>query len=117
MKTLIIRKIKDKEISILYISPETLLSRSDIENLIGDREIGLFVIDEAHIVTTWGKSFRADYWYLGTYLQKLRKNKQFPIATFTATAIYGGPEDMYLETKGSLNLINPMQPSVLISSS
>ena len=45
------------------------------------------VIDEAHIVTTWGKSFRADYWYLGTYLQKLRKNKQFPIATFTATAI------------------------------
>lgn len=104
----IIRKIKDKEISILYISPETLLSRSDIENLIGDREIGLFVIDEAHIVTTWGKSFRADYWYLGTYLQKLRKNKQFPIATFTATAIYGGPEDMYLETKGSLNLINPI---------
>ena len=104
----IIRKIKEKEISILYISPETLLSRSDIEALIGDREIGLFVIDEAHIVTTWGKSFRADYWYLGTYLQKLRKKKKFPIATFTATAIYGGPEDMYLETKGSLNLINPI---------
>ena len=104
----IIRKIKDKEISILYISPETLLSRSDIETLIGDRKIGLFVIDEAHIVTTWGKSFRADYWYLGSYLQKLRKKKDFPIATFTATAIYGGPEDMYLETKGSLNLINPI---------
>lgn len=105
-------KIKNNEISILYISPETLLSRSDIVDLIGDRKVGLFVIDEAHIVTTWGKSFRADYWYLGNYLQKLRNRKDkkmnFPIATFTATAIYGGPEDMYKETRDSLNLLNPV---------
>lgn len=109
----IIEKIKDGKISILYISPETLLSRSDIKLLIGERQIGLFVIDEAHIVTTWGKAFRSDYWYLGSYLNKLRKemnkqNKGFPIATFTATAIYGGIEDMYAETRDSLNLINPI---------
>lgn len=104
----IMEKIKAKEVSILYISPETLLSRSDIAQLIGDRTIGLFVIDEAHIVTTWGKAFRSDYWYLGSYLQRLRKEMQFPIATFTATAIYGGMEDMYAETRDSLNLINPI---------
>ncbi|TCS84497.1 helicase-related protein [Tepidibacillus fermentans] len=101
-------KIANGEISILYISPETLLSRSDISMLIGDRKVGLFVIDEAHIVTTWGKAFRSDYWYLGSYLQKLRKQMKFPVATFTATAIYGGIEDMYSETRDSLMLINPI---------
>lgn len=104
----IMEKINSGEISILYISPETLLSRSDIALLIGKRTVGLFVIDEAHIVTTWGKAFRSDYWYLGSYLQRLRKEMQFPIATFTATAIYGGMEDMYAETRDSLNLINPI---------
>lgn len=104
----IMEKIRTGKISILYISPETLLSRSDISQLIGEREVGLFVIDEAHIVTTWGKAFRSDYWYLGSYLSKLRKEKNFPIATFTATAIYGGIEDMYGETRDSLGLINPI---------
>lgn len=100
--------IAEGKISILYISPETLLSRSDITQLIGNRKIGLFVIDEAHIVTTWGKAFRSDYWYLGSYLQRLRKDMKFPVATFTATAIYGGIEDMYAETRDSLNMINPI---------
>lgn len=104
----IVNRIQDGEISILYISPETLLSRSDIKMLIGERTVGLFVIDEAHIVTTWGKAFRSDYWYLGNYLQKLRKEMKFPIATFTATAIYGGVEDMYTETRDSLYLVNPI---------
>lgn len=76
--------------------------------LIGDRNIGIVIIDEAHIVTTWGKSFRADYWYLGIYLAKLRKEYKFPIVTFTATAIYGGREDMYLDTRNSLNMISPI---------
>ena len=107
-KRKIVDEIQEGTVSILYISPETLLSRSDIKDLIGARKIGLFVIDEAHIVTTWGKAFRSDYWYLGSYLQRLRREMNFPIATFTATAIYGGVEDMYLETRDSLNLINPI---------
>lgn len=102
------QKIQNNELAILYISPETLLSRSDIKMLIGDTtKVGLFIVDEAHIVTTWGKAFRSDYWYLGTYLQKMRKEMKFPIATFTATAIYGGEEDMYKETRDSLGLIKP----------
>lgn len=101
-------KIQSGQVSILYISPETLLSGANITQLIGERKVGLFVVDEAHIVTTWGKAFRSDYWYLGTYLSKLRKEMDFPIATFTATAIYGGIEDMYVETRDSLNLISPI---------
>lgn len=110
----IIEKVSDSQYHILYLSPETLLSRSDVEQLIGDRTIGMIVIDEAHIVTTWGKQFRPDYWYLGDHIRKLRKkqieNKQqsFVVATFTATAIYHGLEDMYTETINSLHMLNPI---------
>lgn len=112
----IIDKVAEGKYHILYISPETLLSRSDVEQLIGNRTIGMIIIDEAHIVTTWGKQFRPDYWYLGDHIRKLRKkqienpNKQrsFVVATFTATAIYHGVEDMYTETINSLHMLNPI---------
>lgn len=110
----IIAKVSDGQYHILYISPETLLSRSDIEQLIGNRTIGMIVIDEAHIVTTWGKQFRPDYWYLGDHIRKLRKKqiekkqKSFVITTFTATAIYHGIEDMYTETINSLHMLSPI---------
>lgn len=107
-KEQILEKVQNQEVDVLYLSPETLQARSDIKMLIGDRNIGVVIIDEAHIVTTWGKSFRADYWYLGIYLTKLRKEYKFPIVTFTATAIYGGREDMYLDTRNSLNMISPI---------
>lgn len=109
----IIREIENKECHILYLSPESLLGKSDLDAIIGNRKLGLFVIDEAHIVTTWGKQFRPDYWYLGDYINKARKSQlekkqlNFTIATFTATAIYGGVEDMYQETVQSLKLRGP----------
>ncbi|WP_243198115.1 DEAD/DEAH box helicase [Weissella diestrammenae] len=107
-KQSILQRINDGKVDMLYLSPETLQARGDIKMLIGSRKIGMVIVDEAHIVTTWGKSFRADYWYLGIYLQKLRKEYQFPIITFTATAIYGGREDMYMDTRNSLNMIRPI---------
>ena len=96
--------IMNGEKSILYISPETFLSNSDVTSLIGERELGLIVIDEAHTVATWGKSFRPDYWFLGDHLRTLRKRakKPFIIAAFTATAVFGGPEDMVYEIQDTL---------------
>lgn len=99
------KQIQKGEKSILYISPETLLSNNPISTLIGDRKIGLLVIDEAHIVTTWGKSFRPDYWYLGDYICKLRQSEySFPIATFSATVTYGGDDDMHGDILDSLKM-------------
>lgn len=114
VKEAVIDKVATGAVNILYISPETLLSRSDIEQLIGSRTVGMVVIDEAHIVTTWGKQFRPDYWYLGDHIRKLRKTQRtrkghsFVVATFTATAIYHGFEDMYDETINSLHLFDPI---------
>lgn len=112
----IIDDIHDGKCHILYISPESLLSKSDLEQIIGNRVLGLLVVDEAHIVTTWGKQFRPDYWYLGDHLSRLKKvqlrkedkNMGFVIAAFTATAIYGGIENMYEETVQSLKMVNPI---------
>lgn len=110
----IINDITDNKCHILYISPESLLSKSDLEQIIGKRTLGLLVVDEAHIVTTWGKQFRPDYWYLGNHLSKIKKAQLkkkemgFVIATFTATAIYGGIENMYEETIQSLKMVDPI---------
>lgn len=114
VKQEILENVADGQYHILYLSPETLLARSAVEQLIGDRTIGMIIIDEAHIVTTWGKQFRPDYWYLGEHIRKLRKKqmdtkgRSFVIGTFTATAIYHGIEDMYEETKNSLHMIDPI---------
>lgn len=116
LKQEILDEVANGTCHILYLSPESLLSRSDIEVLIGKRRIGMLIVDEAHIVTTWGKQFRPDYWYLGDHVQKLRRTQArndenpmpFIIATFTATAIYEGHEDMYHETLNSLHMIDPI---------
>lgn len=118
-KDAVLKRIKSGEIDLLYLSPETLLSYS-IETIIGDREIGLLIVDEAHIVTTWGVGFRPDYWYLGGYINQLRNKIQtqagkkrkiynFPICAFTATAINGGIDDSVSETIISLYMRNPVK--------
>ena len=115
----VLKKIKNGDVDLLYLSPETLLSYS-IETIIGDREIGLMIIDEAHIVTTWGVGFRPDYWYLGSYINRLRNQIQtsigmkrkvynFPICAFTATAINGGIDDSVSDTIISLYMENPIK--------
>ena len=120
-KEAVLQRIKSGEVDLLYLSPETLLSYS-IETIVGDREIGLVIVDEAHIVTTWGVGFRPDYWYLGSYLNKLRnrikvtakkamkqKIYHFPICAFTATAINGGVDDSISDTVISLYMENPIK--------
>lgn len=99
---------KDGEIDILYLSPELLLSY-DITYFIGERRLGLMVIDEAHLITTWGRDFRVDYWHLGNHINKIRKYRgmRFPIVALTATAIYSGPNDMVVDSMSSLYMHNP----------
>ena len=107
----VIEGIKNGKFDIVYMSPELLLSYS-IDTFIGDRKIGLMAVDEAHLVSTWGRGFRVDYWYLGTHLSKLKRYHcdkdgnqiKFPILALTATAVYGGDDDIALETIDSLNM-------------
>lgn len=93
--------------SLVYLSPE-LLQAHPLERLIGGRRLGLFVVDEAHLVTTWGREFRADYWFLGGYLERLRapQQRRVPVLCLTATAVYLGAEDVVMDIQDSLGLRN-----------
>ena len=104
----IIEDCQAGEIDVLYLSPELLLSY-DISFFIGQRKLGLLVIDEAHLITTWGRDFRVDYWYLGGYVRKIRKynDYNFPVVAVTATAVYGGVNDMVFDSIDSLAMQNP----------
>lgn len=107
-KERIIENCKNGEIDILYMAPESLLSY-DITHFIGFRRLGLLVIDEAHLITTWGRDFRVDYWFLGNHIRKIRKYHKlsFPMVAVTATAIYGGANDMVFDSIDSLVMHNP----------
>lgn len=106
-KEAILSGVREGRINLLYLSPELLLSYTII-SFIGNRQLGLLVVDEAHTVTTWGRDFRVDYWFLGDYLRKARRilKYSFPIFALTATAVWDptGKNDMVFDTIRSLNM-------------
>jgi ATP-dependent DNA helicase RecQ len=67
---------------LLYVSPERLVSDSFLESM-GEREIGLFAVDEAHCVSQWGHNFRPEYGRL-SFLRKWRPG--VPVMALTASA-------------------------------
>jgi ATP-dependent DNA helicase RecQ len=95
--------------SILYISPESLRSKT-IERLLLGRNIVRFVVDEAHCFSAWGQDFRVDYLYIGDFIKQLQEKKNLqepiPVPCFTATAKQSVVTDIceYFEEKLSLQL-------------
>ena len=102
-------RIEEGSASILYISPESLRSKT-IERLILGRKIVRFVIDEAHCFSSWGQDFRVDYLYIGDFIRQLQEKKNLedgiPVSCFTATAKQKVIEDIrgYFKEKLSLDL-------------
>lgn len=77
-----IQRLKNKEIKLLYLAPETLLMERT-RKLLANQNVDLFTIDEAHCISEWGHDFRPDY----RELTEVRKD--FPGSTclaLTATA-------------------------------
>lgn len=100
----VINKIQSGEKSLLYLAPELLLT-THLETLLAGRKMGLLVIDEAHTVTSWGRDFRSDYWFLGDFIKKCnREGMRFPVLCLTATAVYSGENDVVNDTINELGL-------------
>jgi ATP-dependent DNA helicase RecQ len=109
-----IQRVQDGFASILYISPESLRSKT-IEKLLLGRKIVRFVIDEAHCFSSWGQDFRVDYLYIGDFIKTLQENKnleeQIPISCFTATAKQKVIEDICSYFKEKLGIKLEIFPS------
>ena len=71
---------------ILLIAPEQLRSRS-VRRALDQREIGGWVLDEAHCLSRWGHDFRPDYRYVSQFIRKKAGEKPIPpLLCLTATA-------------------------------
>ena len=102
-------RVEDGSASLLYISPESLRSKT-IERLLLGRKIVRFVIDEAHCFSSWGQDFRVDYLYIADFIKSIQEKKNLqdgiPVSCFTATAKQKVIEDIlnYFREKLSIDL-------------
>ena len=71
---------------ILLIAPEQLRSRS-VRRALDQREIGGWVLDEAHCLSRWGHDFRPDYRYVSRFIREKAADGPIPpLLCLTATA-------------------------------
>ncbi|MCA0045339.1 RecQ family ATP-dependent DNA helicase [Celeribacter litoreus] len=79
-------RVRLGQAAILLISPEQLRSVS-IRSVLAQREVGLWVLDEAHCVSKWGHDFRPDYRYIGRFIREFSGDlAPAPVMCLTATA-------------------------------
>lgn len=82
LQSLVMRKAREGEYRLLYLSPERL-ARADTIGWLQRVPIAFFAIDEAHCISEWGHEFRPEY----RQLSSLRVHfPDRPIAAFTASA-------------------------------
>lgn len=86
-----LQSLQQNKLRLLYLSPETLLSKP-VWEIISQPHIQIngLILDEAHCLVQWGDTFRPAYRRLGTVRSALLKTKppgtKIAIAAFTATA-------------------------------
>ena len=109
-----IERLQDGSTSLLYISPESLRSKT-IEKLLLGRNLVRFVIDEAHCFSSWGQDFRVDYLYIADFIKTIQEKKNspepIPVSCFTATAKQQVIEDICTYFKDRLGLQLEIFPS------
>ena len=92
-------RLRRNEIKLLYVSPERLRSRRFLD-ILNTFPISLFVIDEAHCISQWGRDFRPAYLALRDTIDVLQPRV---IALFTATA----PPEIQKDILNVLNIPTP----------
>ena len=78
-----VRRLDEGEGKILYLTPERFKDR-EFFDILKQRKVSLFVVDEAHCVSQWGHDFRPDYLVLGSIIRRLGNPATLAI-TATAT--------------------------------
>ena len=81
-----LEQVRLGDAGILLVSPEQLRSPS-LRRALDQREIGAWVMDEAHCLSRWGQDFRPDYRYVGRFIREKAAAEPIPpVLCLTATA-------------------------------
>ena len=86
-------RLENRQTKILYVSPEKIASRW-FTAFLGQQEIALVIIDEAHCVSQWGHDFRPDYLKIKNLIDKVYPKA---VGMFTATATDEVKDDIMFE--------------------
>lgn len=80
------QQVTANEVDVLLVSPERMGNEDFVDNLLLpiSESVGLFVVDEAHCISTWGHDFRPDYQRILNVTRNLPNN--IPTLATTATA-------------------------------
>jgi ATP-dependent DNA helicase RecQ len=82
----VLDRVRLGDVAILMVAPEQLRNRT-VRNVLDQREIGAWVLDEAHCISKWGHHFRPDYRYVGRFIkEKAGEGSAPPVLCLTATA-------------------------------
>ena len=79
-------RVRLGDAGLVLVAPEQLRSQS-FRRVLSQREIGAWVLDEAHCLSRWGHDFRPDYRYVGRCIRKMAGAEPVPpVLCLTATA-------------------------------
>ncbi len=97
-------RVRLGDAGILIVSPEQLRARS-LRRVLDQREIGGWVLDEAHCLSRWGHDFRPDYRYVGRFIrEKAGSGPVPPVLCLTATAKPDVTEDIARHFRDKLGI-------------
>ncbi|MDE0196400.1 MAG: RecQ family ATP-dependent DNA helicase [bacterium] len=81
-----LERLRLGDAAIVLIAPEQLRSAT-FGRTLAQREIGAWVLDEAHCLSKWGHDFRPDYRYVGRFIRECAGDGPIPpVLCLTATA-------------------------------
>ncbi len=81
-KRRVARQVESGELSLLYMSPERLVTPRTLDFLV-NQNVSFFAIDEAHCISAWGHDFRPEYRALRTLRDRF---PNVALHAYTATA-------------------------------
>jgi len=79
-------RVRLGDVGIVIVSPEQLRNPM-LRKVLAQREIGAWILDEAHCLSKWGHDFRPDYRYVARFIrEKAGDDPVPPVMCLTATA-------------------------------
>lgn len=97
----IFKELENGEISLLYLSPESVLNTAFYDvilNAATKNKINRLLVDEAHLISEWGEFFRTEFQFLSIFRKKLldKTNGRLKTVLLSATVTEKTEKDLKL---------------------